>query len=209
MNTRQKALLLAFFVFAVAYVGTLPVQPYAGSYVIKAVPEISLALLAIMAIAGLKGRLLFVALLFSAAGDVVLGLEGDYFEFGLGFFLVTQVLYAVTFSRDFKAQRSRIPVFLFMMALAVTMAVVLTPSLDEMIGPVYVYLIAILAMGVLAAFRASRSPVVLFGVLLFMASDSILAINEFRTTVPAADYLVMVPYYLAQLLIVYGIMRDE
>jgi uncharacterized membrane protein YhhN len=211
MTTAQRRCLYVFLIFAVAYVGTLPLQPYPGSFAVKAIPAISLAVLALTGVTGLQAKLLFAALLFSAGGDIALGLEvyGDYFVIGLGLFLITQILYIVTFSRDFKAQRSMIPVVVVLVAFAIAMAVILTPSLGDMMLPVYVYLIVVATMGIFAALRASKSKLVLYGALFFIASDSILAINEFLTTVPAADYLIMVTYYLAQFLIVYGYVKED
>ncbi len=153
--------------------------------------------------------LLFIALIFSAAGDVTLSLDsGKYFVPGLGFFLVAQITYAVTFYRDFKLQKSRIPIAAILVIYAIVMAIIMTPSLEEMALPVYVYLTVITVMGVFAAFRDSPNKLVLYGAALFIISDSILAVDKFLTTIPAVDYLVMVTYYLAQFLIVYGYLNQ-
>jgi len=210
MTTAQKIYQYVFLVFAIAYIGTLPFQPYPGDFVIKAIPIVSLSVLAFRTVTGLRGKLLFVALLFSAAGDVALALEaGKYFIVGLGLFLIAQIVYVVTFSRDFKAQKSRIPIIVGLAIYALIMAFILTPSLGEMAVPVYFYLVVITAMGIFAALRASKTRLVLYGALSFIASDSILAINKFLVPVPAADYLVMITYYLAQFLIVYGFVKND
>ena len=110
MNT-QRIYLFIFLLFAIAYLVTIPFQPYPGHFAIKAIPILSLAILALTTVPGLKGKLLFVALLFSAAGDVTLSLgSGEFFVFGLVFFLIAQIVYIVTFSRDFKVQKSRTPI---------------------------------------------------------------------------------------------------
>jgi uncharacterized membrane protein YhhN len=210
MTNAQRIYLYVFFIFAIAYIGTLPLQPYPGNFVIKAIPAIGLSILALTNVTGLRGKLLFAALLFSAAGDVTLELQaGEYFIIGLGFFLITQILYIVTFSRDFKAQRSRIPIVVVLVVYALIMAFVLKPSLNEMMIPVYFYLTVITTMGIFAALRASKSKLVLYGALSFIVSDSILAINRFLLSVPASDYLIMITYYLAQFLIIYGFVKDE
>lgn len=210
MSTAQKTYLYVFLAFAIAYVGTLPFQPYPGDFVIKAIPVVSLCILALTTVAGLRGKLLFVALLFSAAGDVALALEaGKYFIIGLALFLIAQIVYIVTFSRDFKAQKSRVPIVVLLAVYAVAMALILAPSLGEMAIPVYFYLVVITTMGIFAALRASRTRLVLYGAISFIVSDSILAINKFLVLVPAADYLVMITYYLAQFLIVYGFVKSD
>jgi uncharacterized membrane protein YhhN len=144
----------------------------------------------------------------SAAGDAALGFEkGENLTIGLGFFLVAQVLLVVTFTRDFKIQKPRIPGAVFLVAYAVLMACILTPSLEDMALPVYVYLTAITVMGISAAMRYPTSNLVVYGALFFIASDSMLAIGEFRDPFPASDYLVMGTYYLAIFLIAYGMVR--
>jgi uncharacterized membrane protein YhhN len=208
MTTSQRLLLLIALVFAIAYVGTLPLQPYAGDFVIKAIPAICLLTLALKAVPGLRGKLLSAALLFCAAGDAALGFEkGENLTIGLGLFLVAQVLFVVTFTRNFKIQKSRIPGAVFLVAYAVLMAIILTPSLEDMALPVYVYLTVITVMGISAALRYPTSKLVVCGALFFIASDSMLAIEEFRGAFPASDYLVMVTYYAALFLIAYGFMR--
>ena len=208
MTKSQRFLLIVATVFAIAYVATLPLQPYTGDFVIKSVPAICLSALALWAVPGLRGRLLSAALLFCAAGDAALGYEdGENLTIGLGMFLVAQVLFVVTFTRDFKFQKPRIPGAIFLIAYAVLMAIMLTPSLEDMALPVYVYLTVITIMGITAAFRYPTSGLVVCGALFFIASDSMLAIAEFRGPFPASEYLVMITYYLAIFLIAYGIVR--
>jgi len=208
MTTSQRLLLSIALVFAIAYVGTLALQPYPGDFVIKAVPAIGLSILALWAVTGLRGKLLSAALLFCAAGDAALGFEKDEnLTVGLGLFLVAQILFVATFTRDFKIQRPRIPGAAFLVAYAVLMAIILTPSLEDIALPVYVYLTVITVMGITAALRYPTSRLVICGALLFIASDSMLAIEEFRDPFPASDYLIMITYYLAIFLITYGMVR--
>ncbi len=210
MTTARKLYLLVFLIFAIAYIGTIPVQPYPGHFVIKAIPVLTLSVLALTKVAGLKGKLLFAALVLCAGGDIALALGGDMlFTVGLGLFLLGHIVYIVVFSRDFKAQRSRIPIAVVLIAYAVAVAVIMTPHLQDMMIPVYVYMVVITLMGIFAAFRGPKSMLVLYGAISFIISDSILAINRFMVDVPGADYLVMVTYYLAQVLIVLGFLSDE
>ena len=206
--TSPRFYLFIFLLFAVVYIGTLPLQPYPADFIVKAVPAISLSVLALTKVPGRQGKLLFTALLFCAAGDAALKFGEGNLTLGLGFFLVGQIIYAVTFYRNSRTQASRVPVVILLIAYAVAMALVLAPSLEDMALPVYVYITAITAMGICAALRA-RSKVVLYGAIFFIASDSILAANEFLYEVPTSDYLVMVTYYIAQVLIVLGFIREE
>ena len=208
MTTSQRFLLSIALIFAIAYVGAMALQPYPGDFVVKSIPAVCLSLLALKAVPGLRSKLLSAALLFCAAGDAALGFEkGENLTIGLGFFLVAQVLFVVTFTRDFKIQKPRIPGAVFLVAYAVLMACILTPSLEDMALPVYVYLTVITVMGISAAMRYPTSNLVVCGALFFIASDSMLAIEEFRDPFPASDYLVMITYYLAIFLIAYGFVK--
>jgi uncharacterized membrane protein YhhN len=209
MTAVQKSLLYIFAAFAIIFIANLPFQPYLGNFVIKAIPAISLSALAFTTISGPRGKLLFVSLLLCAAGDVALELgAGKYFVIGLGLFLIAQIMFIVTFSRDFKMQKSRIPVIIILAIYALVMAVVMTPSLREMAIPVYFYLVAITLMVIFAALRATKNKFTLYGAASFIVSDSIIAINKFTMPVPAVDYIVMITYYLALFLIVYGFLKE-
>ena len=69
------------------------------------------------------------------------------------------------------------------------------------------YLTVITVMGLTAAFRYPTSGLVVCGALFFIASDSMLAIEEFHDPFSASEYLVMTTYYLAVFLIAYGMVR--
>ncbi len=209
MTTLQKTLLYIFLAFAILFIGLLPLEPYPGNVVIKAIPAISLATLAFVAVPGSRGKLLFASLLFCAAADVALELaEGKYFVIGLGLFLIAHITFIITFSKDLKAQKSQIPVIIMLIVYAKIMAFVLTPYLKEMTIPVYIYLTAITLMAIFAALRGSKNDFTLYGAIAFVVSDSILAINKFMMPVLAADYLIMITYYLSLFLIVYGFLKE-
>ncbi|MBN2463673.1 MAG: lysoplasmalogenase [Dehalococcoidia bacterium] len=209
MTTLQKTLLYIFLAFAMLFIGLLPLEPYTGNFVIKAIPAISLATLAFIAVYGSRGKLLSASLLFCAVADVALELEaGRYFIIGLGLFLIAHILFIITFSRDFKAQKSRIPVIIMLIVYANMMAFVMTPYLKDMTIPVYIYLTAITLMAIFASLRASKNDFTLYGAISFIVSDSIIAINKFMMPVPAADYLIMITYYLSLFLIVYGFLKE-
>jgi len=209
VTTVEKTWLSIFAVFAIIFIGLLPFEPYTGNFIIKAIPAISLAVLAFIAVSGSRGKLLFTSLLFCAAADIALELAGGkYFVAGLGLFLIAHILFIVTFSRDFKFQKSKIPVIILLIAYSKMMAFVLTPSLKEMAIPVYIYMAAITLMGIFASLRAAKNDFTLYGAISFIVSDSVIATNKFMIPVMAADYIIMVTYYLALFLIVFGFLRE-
>lgn len=209
MTIIQKTWLYIFAAFAVLFIGLLPFEPYAGNFVIKAIPALSLAALAFIAVSGSRGKLLFTSLVFCAAADVALELaQGKYFVAGLGLFLVAHIFFIITFSRDFKFQKARIPVIVLLVVYSMMMAFVLTPSLKEMAIPVYVYMTALTLAGIFASLRTAKNDFTLYGAIAFIVSDSVLAINKFMMPVAAADFIIMITYYLSLFLIVYGFLRE-
>ena len=84
------------------------------------------------------------------------------------------------------------------------MGTVLFPRLGDMLIPVAAYLVIILGMGIAAALGTTNQNLVIAGALLFILSDSLIAINRFVAPVPMASYFIMITYYLAQLCITSG-----
>jgi uncharacterized membrane protein YhhN len=87
---------------------------------------------------------------------------------------------------------------------------VLYPVLGELKIPVMVYAIVLVVMTLNALLRLGKttSPsfwMVFVGALLFMASDSLLAINKFLDPLPFGNIWVMTTYMSAQYLIVKGL----
>ena len=103
----------------------------------------------------------------------------------------------------------------FPVILAATgLVVVLYPRLGELRLPVVVYAGVLMFMVLNALFRFRRTNAQSFwmsfaGAVLFMLSDSILAINKFLEPVPNAGLLVMSTYLAGQFLIVRGLIRHQ
>jgi len=208
VTTVQKIWIYIFAAFAVLFIGLLPLEPYLGNFVIKAIPVISLAVLTFIAVSGSRGKLLFASLLFCAAADIALELAGGkYFVAGLGLFLIAHILFIITFSKDFKFQKSKIPVIILLVVYSLMMAFVLTPSLKEMAIPVYVYMTALTLVGIFAALRSVKNDFTLYGAIAFIVSDSVLAVNKFMFSFVAANYIIMITYYASLFLIVFGFLK--
>ena len=209
MTTSQRTWLYIFAIFAVLFIAMLPFEPYPGNFAIKAIPALSLAVLSFIAISGSRGKLLFVALLFSAAADIALELaEGKYFVAGLGLFLVAHIFFIITFSRDFRFQTAKMPIIVLFIVYSGMMAFIMTPSLKEMAIPVYVYMTALTLVGIFATLRAAKNDFTLYGAIAFIVSDSVLAVNKFMMPVAGANFIIMITYYLSLFLIVYGFLKD-
>jgi len=184
------------------YLVTQPWQPYTGSVIVKGLSVGPLALLAFLVGSPMLGA----ALALSTLGDVLLDLDPvGLFVFGLGSFLVAHLVYISLFIRD---RRRMVPlggtrVLLAVGVLLYSVAVSgwLLPSLGSLIVPVAIYMCAITAMVISAILGRFENPWVAVGAILFLISDSLLAVNKFKTPVPYRDFLVWSTYYTGQ----YGI----
>jgi uncharacterized membrane protein YhhN len=161
--------------------------------------------------------LLFGALIFSWVGDVALLFDEKYpflFMVGLGGFLIAHIQYIILFIKSAqKVQITKgITPFVIVLMFGYTMFLIqlLWPHLGELQIPVFVYATVLMLMGVFAVSRQvdNGKLLVILGAVLFVTSDSILAINKFYSPIENGRVLTMLTYTLAQLLIVIGILRN-
>jgi uncharacterized membrane protein YhhN len=142
------------------------------------------------------------ALALSALGDVCLMFKGDrWFVGGLSSFLVAHLLFVGAFLQGLPAIAVPWPAWLVIPYGAVLLAYLL-PRAGALKIPVLVYCAAIFAMVLSAAARdaalgGAPAECALIGAVLFVLSDSSLAIRQFRGPYPAAQPLILSTYWLA------------
>ncbi len=152
-------------------------------------------------------------LIFSWIGDILLIYDGDiFFLGGLGSFLVAQLLYAFvmrksTFEKPLLSIRPLTPVIIF----GGILLVILVPSAGSFALPIVIYALCILTMISMAIFRRRLTSddsfsYVLMGSVMFVLSDSCIALNKFVWEIPLAGFFIMTSYTAAQYFIVKGIM---
>ena len=151
------------------------------------------------------------ALLFSAAGDFF----GSCHNFlaQRGCFAVGHVFYVWFFIRRWltkvEADRkltSKVKgqVFIFALLIVALLTVVFTqivPCTPEGVIRIGVSIYAVLISSMLFFALMQRSSLFALGAVLFVFSDFILAWNKFVNPIPYRDLLVMIPYYMGQLLL--------
>jgi uncharacterized membrane protein YhhN len=141
----------------------------------------------------------------SVAGDVFLMLPSDQFIPGLISFLVAHLFYILAFTWGRPFRPSLLSPWPFA-AYGILIYWVLSSHLAQMKLPVAVYIVVILAMAWTAWDRYTKTGrksalIAFFGAVLFIISDSILAINRFREPFEAARALNLSTYFAAQYLI--------
>ncbi len=153
--------------------------------------------------------LLLIAIFFSCLGDIALMFEGG-FLYGLGAFLLAHVAYIALFARQtthFQTQLA-LPSCLII-SYAMGLFWYLRPHLGGLQIPVFIYSLVLMTM-LLFALHRQQMPLkpnfnwILIGAILFVLSDSLLAINKFAQPIKAGGFWVMLTYGLGQLWIVMG-----
>jgi len=154
------------------------------------------------------------ALLFSLGGDVLLLFQERnslFFLLGLSSFLLAHVFYILFFHKARLAEgiQSRLWTLLIVAVFYTLLISFLNPWLGDMRLPVRVYGVVIsfmlmLAMHMLFLPNREAGRYMLNGALLFVLSDSVLAINKFYQSFNTASLIIMLTYGFAQLLLVMG-----
>jgi uncharacterized membrane protein YhhN len=144
-------------------------------------------------------------LCFSLVGDVFLMLPRDRFLPGLLSFLVAHFCYIVAFATP-HAFNGDLVVLALLLVYGCAMYGFLFPRLGTLKLPVAAYMAVILAMGwcAVSRFSVERSSASFdgaIGALLFIVSDSLLAIDRFRKPLRWAGLWILGTYFAAQVLI--------
>jgi uncharacterized membrane protein YhhN len=194
---RMNRLRFAYFFISTLFVVSLTVHPYPGSYCLKPLPVLIMAFLSYSYLKGHVKYLMVAGFVFSGIGDVLLDIDRvRFFVPALVSFLITHILYAVAFAEDFKYRKGRLIIVGAIIAYVAT--IYYYAELGDLVLPVLAYMAVISAMGILAAFSRRPAHGVLLGALLFILSDSLIAINKFVFPLPYSTILVVSIYYCAQ-----------
>ena len=163
--------------------------------------------------------MILAALVFSWCGDVLLQLtrfNEFFFLAGLGSFLLAQVMYLIAF---FSTPGKNILtgsgswILLIVAAYGAVLIYYLWDGLGDMKIPVLIYAMVILTMLSAAIDRKGKVNrisflLVLYGAILFVMSDSMIAINKFRYPFDLANIAIMLTYITAQYLIITGCLKQ-
>ncbi len=213
-NLIDKFLLATSVACGLVYLLTSDFQPYKGSVVIKALSIAPLAVLAFRVLKTLDGLILSLALVFSSIGDVMLGLRReDFFIFGLLSFLVAHLFYIWLFTHNFphpfRTNREQKILIVCILIFSAAMTTWLWSGFGAMKIPALIYLCAITLMCITATLMGLRKHAVVIGAIFFLLSDSLIAANKFKTTIPLSDYAIWFTYYVGQCLIALGFLREK
>ena len=163
---------------------------------------------------------LLLSIVFAFGGDtflMFLPFNEIFFLLGLGSFLIGQVFYVFAFSNSIITAKKPfnkplgIALLIIFLGYYGILMFSLFPYLEDFLIPVLVYGIAVCAMGVSAGWRLNKVSrqsftLVFVGAMLFVLSDTIIAVNQFlyKGNLLNAQVFIMITYVLAQYLIAKG-----
>ncbi|WP_053992328.1 lysoplasmalogenase [Mangrovimonas sp. TPBH4] len=157
------------------------------------------------------------ALLFSLLGDIELMYahrDELYFIFGLVAFLASHVMYTLVFLKNRDPEKKPLPFIGILLLFAFGLLFVIYEGLGSLTVAVIAYMLVILTMVTSAYLRKETGTrnsyyLVFSGALLFMLSDSILAIDKFHEPLPYSHISIMFTYALAQYCIILGLLKSR
>ncbi|SNY94827.1 lysoplasmalogenase [Flagellimonas pacifica] len=145
-------------------------------------------------------NLIIIALAFCLLGDVFL-LKDSYFVFGLGSFLIGHLLFASAFIKLEGFHFHWVSLLIFLVIGGVILFW-LQPNLGNFELPVTIYIIVIIFMawqGMSLFLRQKQTAYLLIAlaVLLFMFSDTMIAVNKFRSPFNLSGLVILSTYWLS------------
>jgi uncharacterized membrane protein YhhN len=153
-------------------------------------------------------------------GGIILGWIGDVtlmvdhpmaFPMGILAFLVNHVFYITIFYRLAGKLKLNATIGLLIAVYVAVFCTILWPSLGYLKIPVLVYSMVIgfmfwFALGIPPLTNHHGKYFIAAGAALFVLSDSVLAFNRFRFSLPGAEAIVMLTYGTAQFMIAKGVL---
>lgn len=221
LNKFEKSFTVLFFVIVIIELFSKSLSPLSSlHHIAKPLILVSLILFFYLKsehLAKKVRKLTLVALVFSLSGDLLLMFDHvspNYFLAGLGSFLLSHLFYTLVFLDKRNKEKTPILFPTLIVVYAISLLFILKNGLGNLVIPVVIYVFAILSMAIAAILRKGvvtsfSYKLALIGALLFVISDTFIAINKFYTTLTNEHFLIMSTYALAQYCIVMGIIKQK
>ena len=217
---RKKFGIILFFIILAADLIAVFLNNESWRYFTKPLVVISLIVYFVLQTSSVQSDLkkwILLALIFSLGGDIFLLFESKgpvFFLLGLSSFLLAHIFYIVFFHfvRIRENIAGNILLLLVVVVYYTALMTILSPYLESLKLPVRIYGVVISFMLLLALHTGfitnkSASPMMIIGAVLFIISDSLLALNKFYASFEYAGMGVMLTYGFAQLFIAEGAIK--
>ena len=172
-------------------------------YIFKPLTMLAIILLTILNVSSpptFYQKMIVIGLIFSTVGDVFL-IDSRRFIQGLLSFLLAHICFIIAFFST-----PNLPSVIFYLAYVAFFLSILWKHLDNLKIPVIIYSLTLAAMSWLALSRYfelndHKSLFAFLGSVSFVASDSLLAFDKFKSAFPFAEVFILSTYFIAQWLI--------
>jgi uncharacterized membrane protein YhhN len=162
---------------------------------------------------------IIVALWIAFAGDLLLLFPERrwFFILGLFAFLICHICYLIYFTMADAFPSGIHPLFWFVLLIYIFAGIMIYIKIRKDLGnmkfPVIMYMMVIMFLGFVCAARCFKFSGFAFwlpfaGSSLFIISDTILALNRFKKTIPNHGLYIMITYIAAQVMIILGILAE-
>lgn len=198
-------------------------MPISG-YLHMAIKYVSVATLTCIVVRFLSCKqdlFLFMALFFHGVGDLVLAHPyQDLLLYSLGPFLLGHIFYIMTFQVDItdlqrirrNLSRAKKIILSSMFLYSIVMGIILIPGLTNtpFLVPLVVYLLVITCMICCSVIPQYTTRWIVFGCLLYVFSDSLIALDKFYLPLPGPlVHLSWPTYYVGQCMILFGFLKEK
>ncbi len=213
LSGKQRLLLSISIASAIAFLCLIDLRPYPGCVLLKWLPVGTLGFVVLFS--RFSGMVLFfaIAIFFHSTGDVLLEIDRvKYLRLAMLFFGIGHLGYIISFWQNrikpLNIYKNRIPMLAIMILLSIGMFLLLYPRL-EMQWKISItsYLLVIATMSISTIFINHPSSIMSWGALLYMISDSMIAINTFVWKCSLLPYGICPTYYLGQTMIILGFLQ--
>jgi uncharacterized membrane protein YhhN len=217
---RKQTWIILFFIILIANISGSLLKDQWLDYISKPLIVVSVVAYFLSQTSGSSTTLkkwILPALFFSWVGDILLMFQVAsqlFFLLGLSSFLLAHIFYIIFFQSIRAREKTTPKLWLLLIVLVYYTALIsfLSPHLRDMKLPVIIYgavisLMLSLALDMLFISNKRAGRWMMTGALLFVLSDSVLAINQFYQSFPLAGVIIMLTYGLAQLFIIEGAIK--
>lgn len=203
----KKILFTLFISFAFYYTFLFNSISEPVKMLVKLIPMILLILLSLQSFSSRYKWLIVTGLTLCMIGDYTI----QWFILGLTSFLLGHIFYILAFRSVYVSSAPKLAktaLLLYGLFMALWLVGTLLQRNETILAIAVCFYIIIISLMGWTAFH-TKEPFAIIGALLFITSDSVLAINRFITAIPLAHEIIMLTYYTAQLFIMLSIHKIQ
>lgn len=180
---------------------------YNFSSVLKSIPLLSLIFLVFRHLKESNRVLLIAGLLLGMTGDILLDINRETnFMFALIVYLLGHLLYIAVFHKRIQYNKTYLIPVIVVLISTMVIGYFLRNIPNNLLIPVIIYLVVIALMVVSSFMINNGNWLIWSGALIFMISDTVIAVNKFLIPIPKSTFFNIGLYYLGQIFLITGLL---